>query len=118
MTTAVLVYYSRLSRDRLQHMLRSQGIEVYLISGRAPDATETARRHPADVVVIDKDAADISITQAVRQITQILPWSLIFTAAANRPTAEVYRKGRRIGTVNPGEILQFVAGAPREVRAR
>ena len=112
MTTALLVYYSELSRDRLERLLWNQGIEVYLISGRAPVAAESARRHPADVVVIDKDATDISVTQAVRQMAQILPRSLIFTAGANRPTAEVYRKGRCIGTVNLGEILHFAGGAP------
>ena len=62
MTTALLVYYSRLSRDRLQHELRRQGIEVYPISGRAPDAAEVARVHPADVVVVDRDVTDISVT--------------------------------------------------------
>ncbi len=97
MTTALLVFYSRLSRDRLERILRSQGIEVYLISGRAPDAAETVRRHPADVVVIDKDVADISVTQAVRHIAQILPRSPIFTASANHQRAEVYRKGRHVG---------------------
>ena len=118
MTTALLVYYSKLSRDYLERMLRSQGIEVYLIPGRAPDATENARMHPADVVVIDKNATDISVTQAARQMAQILPESLIFTAAANRPRAEVYRKGRRVGTVNLEEILHFAASAPPEVRTK
>ncbi len=107
MTTALLVFYSRLSRDRLERILRSQGIEVYPISGRAPDATETVRRHPADVVVIDKDVADISVTQAVRHIAQILPRRPIFTASTNNQKAEVFRKGRRIGTVNLGEIAHF-----------
>ena len=111
---ALLVYDSRLSRDRLECMLRNQRIEVFVISGRAPDATETARSLPADMVVIDKDTADISVTQAVRHIAQILPRRLIFTAAANQPRAEVYRKGRRVGTVNIGEILHFTAGVSLE----
>ncbi len=111
MTTALLVFYSRLSRDRLERILRGQGMEVYLISGRGPDATETIRMHPADVVVIDKDVADISVTQAVRHIAQILPLSPIFTASADHQRAEVYRKGRQVGTVNLGEILHFEAGA-------
>ena len=111
MTTALLVFYSRLSRVRLERILRSQGIEVYLISGRASDATKRVRRHPADVVVIDKDAADISVTQAVRYIAQTFPCSLIFTASATHRRAEVYRKGRHVGTVNLGEISHFAAGA-------
>ena len=118
MTKALLVYYSSLSRDRLELILRSQGIEVYLIPGRAPNATEALRRHPADVVVIDKNAADISVTQAVRQIAGILPRSLIFAAAGDHDGVEVYYKGRRIGTVNLGEILHFAAGAPLDTAAR
>ena len=110
MTTALLVFYSRFSRNRLEHSLRSQGIEVYLISGRAPDATEIIRRHPADVVVIDKDVADISVTQAVRHIAQILPRKPILTASANHQRAEIYRKGRHVGTVNLGEISHFAPG--------
>ena len=117
MTNAILVYYSRVSRDWLKRMLRSHGIEVYPISGRAPNATETVRKYPANVVVIDRDVADISVTQAVRQIAQILPQSLIFTATTNDQRAEVYRNGRRIGSVNLGEILHFAAGEPVEVRA-
>ena len=89
MTTALLVFYSRHSRDRLESILRNQGIEVYLISGRSPDATESVRRHPADLVVIDKGVADISVTQAVRHIAQILPHSPIFTASANHQSSEV-----------------------------
>ena len=111
MTTALLVFYSRLSCVRLERILRSQGIEVYLISGRASNATETVRRHPADVVVIDKDVADISVTQAVRYIAQTFPCSPIFTASANHQRVEVYRKGRRVGTVALGEILNCAAGA-------
>ena len=111
MTTALLVFYSTHNRDRLESILRNQGIELYLISGRLPDATETVRRHPADLVVIDKDVADISVTQAVRHIAQILPHSPIFTASANHQRAEVYRKGRHVGTVSLGEILHFAAGA-------
>ena len=93
MTTALLVFYSRLSRVRLERILRSQGIEVYLISGRAYDATERVRRHQADFVVIDKDVADISVTQAVRYIAQTFPCNPIFTASANHQRAEVYRRG-------------------------
>ena len=108
------MFYSGLNRDRLERMLGSQGIEVYLISERAPDATETVRKHPAAVVVIDKDVADISVTQAVRHIAQILPRSPIFTASANHQRAEVYCKGQRVGTVNLEEILHCAAGAQGE----
>jgi len=53
MTTLLLIYYSRFNRDGLADMLRSQGIEVYPIWGRLPNATEIVRKHPARVVVID-----------------------------------------------------------------
>ena len=109
MTTALLVYYSRRSLQCLERMLGGQGIEVYPISGRAPDSTEAVRNNPADVVIIDKDATDISITQAVRHIAQILPRCLIFTASAKQQTAEVYRGGWRVGTVIAGEILKHAA---------
>ncbi len=65
------------------------------------------------MVVIDKDVADISVIQAVRHITQISPLRPIFTASVNHQRAEVYRKGRHVGTVNLGEILHFAAGAAR-----
>ena len=116
MTTALLVYYSMPSRDRLERVLRCQGIDVNPISGRASDATETVRKHPADVVVIDKDTADISVTQAVRQIAQTLPRSLIFTADANHQRAEVYFKGRLAGAVDLREIVHFSASAPLNAR--
>ncbi len=115
MITALLVYYSKLSRDLLAHMLGSQGIEVDLVG---PDAVENVRKHRGHMVVIDKEAADISVTQAVRRISQILPRSLIFIVSPNRPRAEVYRKGRWAGTVDPWEILKFSARAPPETRAR
>ena len=111
------MYYSKVSRDRLKRMLGSHGIEVSPISGRAPNATETLRKYPANLVIVDRDVADISVTQAVRQIVQILPQSLIFTATAKDQTADVYRNGRRIGSVTFGEFLLFVADEPVEVRA-
>ncbi len=117
MRTALLVYYSRHSRKRLERRLQSQGIEVYPVSGRAPDAAETVRKNPANVVVIDMDAADISISQAVRQVSQILPQSLIFTLGANHQKVGVYRKGRRIGAVDVDEILPSAASAQFETLA-
>ena len=104
LTSALLVYYSEFSRDRLEFELRSRGVKVHAISGRAEDAVDSVRTHPADVVVIDKDAADISITQAVRQIAHILPRSLIFTAGASPQDVDVYHKGYRVGTVDLEDI--------------
>ena len=104
MTTALLVYYSTINRDRLEYVLRSQGIDVYLISGRDSNATDSARRHPADVVVIDKDVTDISLNQAVRQIAQLMPKRLIYAVGVNHERVDVFRYGHRIGRVDLREI--------------
>lgn len=117
MRTALLVYYSRLSRKRLERRLQTQGIDVYPVSGRAPDAAEIVRKNPADVVVIDMDAADISITQAARRVSQILPESLVFTSSTNHQRVGVYRKGRHIGAADFEDILPMVAGTPLEIKA-
>lgn len=106
MTSAIIVYYSKHCRDRLETVLVNQGIEVNSISGRSPNATNTLRLHPAELVVIDKDSADISVTQAVRRIAQISPTSWIITAGASNPKSEVYRNGSRIGVVDLKEIRQ------------
>ncbi len=104
MTTALLVYYNLMNRDRLERSLRSQGIEVYSISGRDPNAKDSARRHPADIVVIDSGANDISLNQAVRQIARLMPKSLIYSVGLDHRRVGVFRNGRRIGTVDLNEI--------------
>ena len=96
MSMALLVYYSPAGRDHLETVLRNRGFEVYPIAGRAPHAMEEIQRHPSDVVVIDCDSHDISINQAVRQVGRTLPDSLILTACAGRPTADVYQSGRQV----------------------
>ena len=104
MTTALLVYYSIMDRDRLESLLRSQGIDVCSISGRDSNATDSARRHPADVVVIDSNADDISIKQSVRQIAQLMPECLVYLVGIDHEKVGVFRNGRRIGTVDFDEI--------------
>ena len=94
--SAIVLYYSPAGRDYLETVLRDRGFEVYPIAGRAPHALEEIRRHPAKVVVIDCDPHDISISQAVRQVGRTLPDSLILTAGAGRPTADVYQSGRQV----------------------
>ena len=97
--SAMVLYYSPASRDYLEVILRTRGVEVYPIAGRAPHALEEIRRHPAKVVVIDCEPHDISISQAVRQVGRTLPDSLIITACAGRPTADVYQSGRQVAAV-------------------
>ena len=105
----LLVYYSTRSRDRLEAMLRSQCAEVYAVSGRAHDAAGRVRRHPVDLAVIDKDVGDISVSQAARWMGQILPSVLVFAVGRDRQGVEVYRNGRRVGTIGFHEIAHFAA---------
>ena len=107
--SVLLVYYSTRSRDRLEVMLRSQGAEVYAVSGRAPDATEQVRRHPEDLAVIDKDVTDISVSQAARRMGQILPATLVFAVGSGRQVVEVYKNGRQIGVIDSREIGHFAS---------
>ena len=109
--TAIVLYYSPASREHLEAILRSHGVEVYPIAGRAPHALEEIRRHPAKVVVIDCEPHDISISQAVRQVGRTLPDSLILTACAGRREVEVYRAGRREAAVESLDAaLELYAG--------
>ena len=94
--SAMVVYYGPASRDHLEAIIRNLGVEVYAIAGRAPHALEEIRKHPVKVVVIDSEPQDISISLAIRQIGRTLPDSLIITARADRPTAEIYQGGRQI----------------------
>ena len=107
--SALLVYYSPRSRDRLEAMLRSQGAEVYAVSGRALDATEQVRRHPEHLAVIDKDVTDISVSQAVRRMGQILPSTLVFAVGSDRQVVEVYLNGRQVGAIDFHEIAHFAS---------
>ena len=95
--TAIVLYYSPAGRDHLETVLRGQGVGAYSIAGRAPHALEEIRRHPAKVVIVDRDPDDISVRQAVRQVGRALPDSLVVMAGIGRPSAEVYREGRQVG---------------------
>ena len=93
-----------MDRDRLENLLRSQEIDVCSISGRDSDATDSARRHPADIVVIDNNADDISIKQTVRQIAQLMPKSLVYAVGIDHEKVGVFQNGHRINTVSFREI--------------
>ena len=92
----LLVYYSPDAQQRLEATLLAQHFEVYSIDGRAPDAIAAVREHPAGVVVIDRSAKDVSVTQAVRQIGQILMGCLVVTMYPGHPMVDIYQSGRRI----------------------
>ena len=115
--SVLLVYYSARSRNRLEAMLRSQGADVYSVSGRALDAAERVRRHPKDLAVVDKDVTDISVSQATRRVGQILPSTLVFAVGSDRQTVEVYKNGRQIGAIDSDEIARF-ASAQRPAGAK
>jgi hypothetical protein len=92
----LLVYYSASARQCLETALRRWCREVFALDGRASDATDSLRSHPAEVVVIDQGAGDVSINQAVRQVGMILPGSLVLTVAQDGQEVQVYLGGRRI----------------------
>ena len=94
----LLVYYSPEARQRLEAALQGQPLlEGYPIDGRAPEAIDAVRKHPAEVVVIDYGADDVSVSQAVRQVGQVLPRSLVVAVYPGRDRVGVYRGGHRIG---------------------
>lgn len=107
--TVLLVYYSNRSRDRLEAMLRGQGTEVYSVCGRALDAAKQVRAHPKDIAVIDKDATDISVSQAARRIGEILPSTMVFAVGSDRQAVEVYKDGRWVGAIEFHEVAHFAS---------
>lgn len=112
--SVLLVYYSTRSRDRLEAMLRSQGAEVYAVSGRDLDAADRVRRHPEEVAVIDKNVTDISVSQAARRLGQILPSTLVFAVGIDRQVVDVYKGGRRVGAIDIHEIAHFAWPRPAQ----
>lgn len=100
----LLVYYSRDAHRQLEAAIVSMRVEAFPVDGRAPDAMEQLRRHPARVIVIDRAARDVSVAQAVRRVGQLLPTSLVITALSAREPVKLYRAGHRIGGEDSLEI--------------
>ncbi len=92
----LLVYYSASACQSLEVALRRWCREVFALDGRASDAADLLRRHPAEVVVIEQGAGDVSINQAVRQVGMMLPGSLVLTVPPDGQEVQVYLGGRRI----------------------
>ena len=105
--TILLVYYSPDACRRLEEALIGLDLEAYFVNGRSPEAVEELRRNPAKVVVIDHSAGDVSITQAVRRVGQVLPTSLVITTSPLGNVVELYRAGHRVGAA---ESLDAVIG--------
>ena len=93
----LLVYYSPASRRRLESALHAQHLEVYAVDARAPNAVDAILKHPAEVVVMDAGADDISVSLALRQLGQMMPRRLVITAHPGREKVDLYRDGRRVG---------------------
>ncbi len=94
----LVVYYSPEGRERLESFLQAlPGVEVFSVNGREAEAVEAIGNHPAEVVVIDQGAEDINIRQAVRQVGQMLPHSLVVTVRFSDREVEAYRGGHLIG---------------------
>ena len=96
----LLVYYDRVAARHLESALRNQHREVYLIDGRSPSAPDQIRMHKAKFVVMDRGASDINVTQAIRQIGQIAPHSLIVAVRPNHQLVNLYRGGRLVDTAD------------------
>ena len=94
---ALLVYYSSDARHRLESALHAQRWDVWVVSGRASDATDAIRMHPADVVVVDGTAKDVNITLAVQHISRTVLHSAVISVRPDLQTVDVYRGGHRVG---------------------
>lgn len=94
---ALLVHYSPEARRWMATVLEGKGFETYSVDGRAPDAMAQLQAHSAHVVVMDGGARDVSVTQAVRRVCQVLPSSLVITLLEASQPVDLYVAGRRIG---------------------
>ena len=93
----LLLYYSQGRRERLEAAIKNERMEVYPISARAPGAVEEVGNHPIELVVVDHAPLDVSLRLAMRQLSQILPHSLVIAAYPNRQSVDVYRRGHHVG---------------------
>ena len=91
----LLVYYSPEARKRLEAVICAQHLEVYSIDGRAADSPAKARNYSAAIVVIDHGADDVIVAQAVRQLGQIQPNSVVVAVYPHRSEVTLYQKGHR-----------------------
>ncbi len=112
----LLVYYSQAARASLESVLFGLGIALYAVDGRAPDAVDAVKARSTQVVVLDTTSSDISVSQAVRRLGQILPNRVVLTLGPDQKTVNVHRGGRRIGTRASLESALLAYGA-REVPA-
>jgi len=69
----LLLYYSDRSRDRIASEVLMQGFGVNSVSARTEDAIERVRMSDVEVVVVDKDAGDISVSPAAGTSPAYLP---------------------------------------------
>jgi hypothetical protein len=97
---AVLVYYSADARCRLESALHAERWNVWAVSGRAPDATDAIRVHPADVVVVDGGARDVNVRLAAQHISRTVGQGTVISARPDLQTVDVYRGGHWVGSAD------------------
>ncbi len=95
----LLVTFSPEARVRLEDEIRQIGLKVIGIDGRAPEAAESLREYAGAVVVVDSSAADVSLTQTVREVGRVRPECLVLAVRQDSETVSAYRGGRSVGTV-------------------
>ena len=95
----LLVAFSTEARDQLEKAIRQVGLEVIGIDGRSPEAAESLRKYQVAVVVLDSSAADVSLTQSVREVGRVRPGCLVLAVGQDQGTVSVYRDGHAAGTV-------------------
>ena len=57
--------------------------------------------------VIDTESTDILLNQAIRQIGQQLPDSMVFAVHARSGKGNAYRRGRHLGVVDSLDLTGF-----------
>ena len=93
----LLVYDGPGTLNCLKGYLRAQSMEVFCVDGRAPDAAAQVMKHAADAVVMIYDQDESRIVQAVRQLGQILPTSLLLTTSLHNKAVDFYQGQSRVG---------------------
>ena len=103
----LLVYYSPGAQQRLEKALRGQQLQIHSVDGRRSETMGAVRGQPIKVVVVDHGANDLNVRQAVRQIGQMMPRSLVMAVYEDRDSVDIYERAQRIGTAESlGAALQ------------
>lgn len=94
----LLVFYSSGARCRLETTLLAWQLEVYAIDGWASSAVAELKEHPAEMVILDHGHQDVSLTQAVRRVGQVLPGTLVVLTSPDSTSVKLFRGGHPVGS--------------------